>query len=41
MATPTFDLNGLVTNAAATGHLMTHSGTMGLNGYSGGARWTH
>jgi outer membrane autotransporter protein len=35
------DVNGLVTNQAATGYVMTRAGSMSLNGYSGGAYWTH
>jgi outer membrane autotransporter protein len=35
------DVNGLVTNAAATGFEMIRTGTVSLNGYSGGAYWTH
>ena len=31
----------LVTNAAATGYVQTHTGTLGLNGYSAGGYWTH
>jgi outer membrane autotransporter protein len=34
-------VNGLVTNAAATGYVQTHAGTLGLNGYSAGGYWTH
>ena len=29
-------VTGLVTNAAATGYVLTHTGTLGLNGYSAG-----
>jgi outer membrane autotransporter protein len=35
------DVNGLVTNPAATGYVMTQTGSLDLNGYSGGAYWTH
>ena len=35
------NVNGLVTNAAATGYVQTHTGTLGLNGYSAGGYWTH
>jgi outer membrane autotransporter protein len=35
------DVNGLVTNAAATGYVLTRTGTVNLYGYSGGAYWTH
>ena len=35
------DVNGLVTNPGATGYMMTQTGTLDLNGYSGGAYWTH
>jgi outer membrane autotransporter protein len=35
------DVHGLVTNAAATGYVQTHTGTLGLNGYSAGGYWTH
>ena len=34
-------VNGLTTNAAATGYMLTRTGTVGLNAYSGGAYWTH
>ena len=34
-------VNGLVTNAAATGYVQSHTGTLGLNGYSAGGYWTH
>jgi hypothetical protein len=34
-------VNGLVTNQAATGYVMTRTGTVGLNDYSGGAYWSH
>jgi outer membrane autotransporter protein len=34
-------VNGLVTNPAATGYVQTHTGTVGLNGYSAGGYWTH
>jgi outer membrane autotransporter protein len=35
------DVHGLVTNAAATGYVQSHTGTLGLNGYSAGGYWTH
>jgi outer membrane autotransporter protein len=35
------NVNGLVTNAAATGYVQTKTGTVGLNGYSAGGYWTH
>jgi outer membrane autotransporter protein len=35
------NVNGLVTNAAATANVLTHTGTLGLNGYSAGGYWTH
>jgi outer membrane autotransporter protein len=35
------DVNGLVTNAAATGYVLSKTGTLNLNGWSGGAYWTH
>ncbi|WP_227749310.1 autotransporter family protein [Paraburkholderia atlantica] len=35
------DVDGLVTNAAATGYVLNHTGSVNLNGYSGGAYWTH
>jgi outer membrane autotransporter protein len=34
-------VNGLVTNAAATGYVQTRTGTVGLSGYSAGGYWTH
>jgi outer membrane autotransporter protein len=34
-------VNGLVTNAAATGYTQTRTGTLGLNAYAGGGYWTH
>ena len=34
-------VNGLVTNSAATGYVLTHTGSVNLNGYSTGAYWTH
>jgi outer membrane autotransporter protein len=34
-------VNGLVTNAAATGYVQSRTGTVGLNGYSAGGYWTH
>jgi outer membrane autotransporter protein len=35
------DVDGLVTNAAATGYVNTHTGSMNLTAWSGGAYWTH
>jgi outer membrane autotransporter protein len=35
------DVDGLVTNADATGYVLTHTGAVNLNAYSGGAYWTH
>jgi len=35
------DVDGLVTNAAATGYVRSRTGTVNLYGYSGGAYWTH
>jgi outer membrane autotransporter protein len=35
------NVNGLVTNAAATNYVQTRTGTLGLNGYSAGGYWTH
>ena len=35
------NVNGLVTNAAATGYVQSRTGTLGLNGYSAGGYWTH
>jgi outer membrane autotransporter protein len=35
------DVTGLVTNAAATAYILTHTGSMNLNAWSGGAYWTH
>jgi outer membrane autotransporter protein len=34
-------VNGMVTNAAATGYVQSHTGTVGINGYSAGGYWTH
>ena len=34
-------VNGLVTNAAATAYVLTHTGSVNLNAYSNGAYWTH
>jgi outer membrane autotransporter protein len=34
-------VNGLVTNATATGYVQSRTGTVGLNGYSAGGYWTH
>ena len=34
-------VDGLVTNAAATGYVQSRTGTLGLNGYSAGGYWTH
>jgi outer membrane autotransporter protein len=35
------DVTGLVTNPAATGYVLQHTGTVNLNAVSGGAYWTH
>ncbi|RKP49613.1 autotransporter outer membrane beta-barrel domain-containing protein [Pararobbsia silviterrae] len=35
------DVNGYVTNAAATGYVATQTGSMHLDAYSGGLYWTH
>jgi outer membrane autotransporter protein len=35
------NVNGLVTNAAATAYVRSPVGTLGLNGYSVGGYWTH
>ena len=35
------DVDGLVTNSAATGYVLTHTGSLDLDAYSGGAYWTH
>jgi outer membrane autotransporter protein len=35
------DVNGLVTNAAATAYVQSRTGTVNLDAYSGGAYWTH
>jgi outer membrane autotransporter protein len=35
------NVNGLVTNAAATGYVQSRAGTVGLNSYSAGGYWTH
>ena len=37
----TVDVNGLVTNAAATGYVFTNTGKLNLDAYSGGVYWTH
>lgn len=34
-------VNGLVTNAAATGYALTHTGTVSLDAFSAGGYWTH
>jgi outer membrane autotransporter protein len=34
-------VEGLVTNAAATGYVQSRTGTLGLNAYSAGGYWTH
>jgi hypothetical protein len=34
-------VDGLVTNAPATGYTQGRTGTLGLNAYSGGGYWTH
>jgi len=35
------DVDGLVTNPAATGYVLSRTGTVDLNAFSGGAYWTH
>jgi outer membrane autotransporter protein len=35
------NVNGLVTNPAATGYMLTHTGSLNLEAYSAGAYWTH
>lgn len=35
------DIDGLVTNADATAYVLSHTGKVNLNAYSGGAYWTH
>jgi outer membrane autotransporter protein len=40
-ANSNINVNGLVTNAAATGYVQSRTGTVGLNGYSAGGYWTH
>jgi outer membrane autotransporter protein len=35
------DVNGLVTNPAATGYVFSNTGTLDLEAYSGGVYWTH
>ena len=35
------DVSGLVTNEAATGYVLGHTGGLNLNAWSGGAYWTH
>jgi outer membrane autotransporter protein len=35
------DVTGLVTNPAATGYVLQHTGAVNLNAVSGGAYWTH
>ncbi len=35
------NVNGLVTNPAATAYVQTHTGNLGLSGYSAGGYWTH
>jgi outer membrane autotransporter protein len=34
-------VNGLVTNAAATAYILTHTGTVNLDAFSAGGYWTH
>lgn len=34
-------VSGLVTNAAATGYVLTHTGTVSLDAFSAGGYWTH
>ena len=35
------DVDGLVTNPAATAYVLTHTGSMNLNSWSAGGYWTH
>jgi outer membrane autotransporter protein len=35
------DVDGLVTNPAATAYVLTHTGSMSLNAWSAGGYWTH
>ena len=35
------DVNGLVTNPAATAYILTHTGSLNLNAWSTGGYWTH
>ena len=35
------DVNGLVTNSAATAYVLDHTGSMNLNSWSAGGYWTH
>jgi len=35
------EVSGLVTNEAATGYVLRHTGGLNLNAWSGGAYWTH
>ena len=35
------DVKGLVTNPAATAYVLSHTGTLDLDAWSGGAYWTH
>ena len=35
------DVNGLVTNPAATGYILTHTGSLNLEAGSAGGYWTH
>jgi outer membrane autotransporter protein len=35
------DVNGLVTNPAATAYVLSHTGSMNLNSWSAGGYWTH
>ncbi|MBK3786045.1 autotransporter outer membrane beta-barrel domain-containing protein [Paraburkholderia aspalathi] len=35
------DVDGLITNAAATAYVTSHTGSLDLDAYSGGAYWTH
>jgi outer membrane autotransporter protein len=35
------NVNGLVTNPAATAYINTHTGSVNINAWSGGAYWTH
>jgi outer membrane autotransporter protein len=40
-ANANLDVSGLVTNEAATGYVLRHTGSLNLDAWSGGAYWTH